>query len=112
MSPTARGDEPARRPALDYRPPDLVLAILGHVYEAHDPVEWLELIATYSTDRHPWRTVENVVYDLIAYGALHRVGKAGNSRTPDTRAVKPTALGRAWLQQEVHPLPRIRTEEQ
>lgn len=99
------------RHPLDYRPAELVTAILGHVYENTEPTPWLDLVAAYSSPRWPWRTVENVVYDLIAYGALHRVGQPGNSRRPDGRALKPTPLGRAWLQQELLELPHDRNTE-
>lgn len=92
-----------RRP-LAYRPPELVAALLGHVYEADDPVPWIDLVSRYSGDRWPWKTVENTLYDLIAFGALHRIGRPGAGRTPDTRALRPTPLGRAWLEQRLLPL--------
>lgn len=87
------------------RAPELVLAVLGHVYEAEEPVPWLDLVGEYSSDRWPWKTVENTLYDLVAFGALHRVGKPGHTRLPDTRALRPTGLGRAWLERELLPLP-------
>lgn len=88
------------------RNPDLIHHLLGYVYEADEPVPWLDIVDHYSNDRHPWKTVENTIYDLVAFGALHRIGKPGAGRTPDTRALKPTALGRAWLDQDLIPLPR------
>lgn len=93
------------RSPLYRRSPELVSALLGHVYETEDPVPWLDLVGQYSSDRWPWKTVENTLYDLVAFGAFHRVGKPGHARTPDTRAVKPTPLGRAWLDQHTLPLP-------
>lgn len=91
--------DPIRR-----RPARLVLDLLGHVYDADEPIPWLELIDTFA-DGHPWKTVENVVHELVAYGALHRIGRPGDRRRPDTRALKPTALGQAWLDGEVLPRP-------
>lgn len=90
---------------ISHRTPELVLALLGHVYEADNPVPWIDLVGQYSSDRWPWKTVENYLYDLVAFGALHRVGKPGHTRTPDTRALRPTPLGRAWLDQHTLPLP-------
>ena len=54
---------------------------------------------------YPMKTVENVLYELVGLGALHRVGKPGHTRVPDTRALKTTALGRAWLARDLLPLP-------
>lgn len=97
---------------LRHRSPELIIALLGHVYEADGPVPWLVLVDAYSSDRWPWKTVENTIYDLVAFGALHKVGKAGAGRTPDTRALRPTALGRGWLDQELVELPRLTGETQ
>lgn len=85
------------RHPLDRRSPELIAAILGLVYEADDPIPWLELLGQLSTTATPWKTVENTIYDLVAFGALHKIGRPGHTRTPDTRALKPTPLGRAWL---------------
>jgi len=90
-----------RRSPLFRRSPELVSALLGHVYESEEAVPWLDLVGEFSSDRWPWKTVENTLYDLVAFGALHRVGKPGHARLPDTRALKPTALGRAWLEREL-----------
>ena len=100
------------RSPLYRRSPELVSALLGHVYETEDPVPWLDLVGQYSSDRWPWKTVENTLYDLVAFGALHRVGKPGHARTPDTRALKPTALGRAWLERDLLPLPGAHNPEE
>lgn len=97
---------------LRFRSPDRVVAILGHVYDAGEPVTWLDLLDRFSTSEAEWKTVEGTVYDLVTFGALHRIGKPGAGRAPDTRALKPTPLGRAWLAQELYPLPHDRTEDQ
>lgn len=91
-----------------YRDPQLVATILGHVYDSDRPVPWNELL---ELDLGPWRTVEATVHDLIAYGALHRVGKAGDRKRPDTRALKPTPLGRAWLNRAAAPWPWALNDE-
>jgi len=98
------------RPALRFRSPELCASVLGIVYEDEDPVPWSTLVELLSSDRHPWKTVENTLYDLVALGALHRIGQAGTKRRADTRALKPTPLGRAWLDRELLPLPGQRDE--
>lgn len=95
---------------LRFRNSTLVVAVLGYVYDADEPIPWEELIATYTSSAHTWKTVENVIYDLVAFGALHRIGKPPvrnryGSTTDDTRALRPTPLGRAWLGQELLELP-------
>jgi hypothetical protein len=97
--------DPAPLGPISRRAPELVLAVLGHVYEAEEPVPWLEVVGQFSSDRWPWKTVENTLYDLVAFGALHRIGKPGHTRQPDTRALRPTFLGRAWLDQDLPGLP-------
>jgi len=87
------------------RDPLLLVTILGHVYESPDPVPWAELVETYTDDQHPWKTTENLLYDLVSYGALHRIGKPSGKGRRDTRALKATDLGRAWLARELLPLP-------
>lgn len=88
---------------LTYRRPELVSAILGYVYE-NNGARWPELVDVFSTVAPP-RTVEAVVYDLVAIGALHRVGRPGDRTRPDSRALRPTLLGAAWLEQRLQPLP-------
>lgn len=100
-------NEPNPLGPLARRSPELILAVLGHVYEADDPVPWLDLVGQFSSDRWPWKTVENTLYDLVAFGALHRIGKPGHTRQPDTRALRPTRLGRAWLERELLDLPQL-----
>lgn len=91
------------RNPLRYRSPVLVAAILDHVQELGS-VRWAELVETHSND-HPWRTVEATLYDLVTFGAVHRVGKPGTSTRPDTRELRLTILGAAWLAQTLEPLP-------
>lgn len=99
------------RQPLDHRSSELIAAILGIVYDTPNPVPWLELVGQLSTTATPWKTVENTVYDLIAFGALHRIGRPGHTRTPDTRALRPTPLGRAWLERQLLDLPTTSTTE-
>ena len=95
----------ARRPALYARSADLILAILAAVYDDPEPIPWTDLVHAYTTADVPRKTIENTLYDLVAFGALHKVGKAGTRRTADTRAVRQTELGRAWLAGELPPIP-------
>lgn len=98
------------RHPLDYRDPELVAQILGHIYETDNGrINWLELIDQHTTGRHPWRTVEATIYDLLAFGALHKVGKATRGQ-PDTRQLRATPLGRAWLDRQLLPLPNERNQ--
>lgn len=94
---------------LTYRRPELVSALLGYVYE-HDGARWPELVDVFSGSA-PARTIEAVIYDLVAIGALHRVGKPGDRHRPDSRALRPTLLGAAWLEQRLHPLPGAPDEQ-
>ena len=94
----------ADRNPLRYRKPETVAGILGHIYDADHPVRWLEVLDMFADTEKEWKTVENTLYDLVAFGALHRIGKPAAGKTPDSRALKPTALGRAWLERELLPL--------
>lgn len=85
------------------RHPTLVAAILDHVTEADTPVPWLELVDRHTDNRHAWKTIENVLYELISFGALHKLGDSRRGR-PDNRALRTTPLGRAWADQELLPL--------
>jgi hypothetical protein len=99
--------DPAK--ALRFRSPTLVLELLGYVYDADEPIPWNELLGVFGLEQdRPVKTVENALYDLVAFGALHRVGKV--SRREDTRALKPTPLGRAWLDRELLPQPGERDD--
>lgn len=88
---------------LRFRSPALVAAVLGLVYDSDEPVPWNEAVEKLTADGRPWKTVENTIYELVAFGAIHRIGKA--DRRGDTRALKPTPLGRAWLEREILPIP-------
>lgn len=107
-------DEPGARVTdpLAYRSTALVLGLLDYVYAAESPVPWDELVEVYASGGIPYRTVEATIYDLVAYGALHRVGQPRAGRRPDTRALKATPLGRAWLDRDLLPLPGARDVEE
>lgn len=94
--------DPAK--ALRFRDRTLVLSILDYVYEADEPIPWNELLEVFGLEQdRPVKTVEGTLYELVAFGAMHRVGKV--TRAKDTRALKPTALGKAWIDRELLPLP-------
>lgn len=95
--------------ALRFRSPTLVLELLAYVYDADEPIPWNELASVFGLEQdRPTKTVEGALYELVAFGALHRVGKI--SRSGDTRALKPTPLGRAWLDRELLPQPGERDD--
>lgn len=85
------------RPRIYRREPELVLAVLEFLDQAIDAVPWTELVDRFSSPERPWKAVENVLYDLAHFGAVHRVGKAAYGRRKDERAVRLTELGSAWL---------------
>lgn len=99
------------RDPIRYRDPDLVHAILDAVYTGNDPDDkpeptpWTDLVDAFTSATHEWKTVDNTLRDLVAIGAIHRIGKPSTRGRPDTRALLPTILGRAWLAGELHPLP-------
>lgn len=90
---------------MKWRNVGLTNALIGYVFDAEEPVPWNELLETFTTEERSWKTVENRIYDLVAFGAFHRIGKPAERRRPDTRALKATVLGRAWLERELVPLP-------
>lgn len=83
------------------RSPQLVAAILGYLADTDTATPWNETLDTFTGADHPWKTIENILYELIAFGAVHRVGRAGRQ---DTRALKLTPLGQAWLDRTILPL--------
>lgn len=94
---------------LAFRDRDLVLTIFDYVADVDDgpPVTWAELLTVFGTELdHRVKTVENAVYELVAFGALHRIGRpAGRKGGKDTRAVVATPLGKAWRDGRVPGLP-------
>lgn len=105
----ASGTNPPPDP-LRYRSPDLIRAILDAIYDPDDPtpIPWVDLVDAFTSDRHQPRTIEATIYDLIAFGALHRIGQTATRTRADTRALKGTTLGRAWwhdLDQPERPRP-------
>lgn len=96
-------DRPDRGAAVYYRNARLVAAVFDFL-EVDDPVAWrtaVECIAIHLPRIKP-KTVENVLYDMIAFGAVHRLGKYDQRRS-DTRTVHLTPLGQAWFDRELLP---------
>lgn len=91
-----------------FRDRTLVLSLFDYVAEVEEagPIPWLELLDTFTgTGRNP-KTVENALYELASFGALHRIGRPPAKRgARDQRAVKTTPLGRAWRAGHVPGLP-------
>lgn len=102
-----------KRDALRFRDRALVLSILDYIYEADEAIPWNEVLSVFSIEQDPPRpvkTVENALYELVQFGALHRVGRAGTKTKADTRALKPTPLGEAWRDRVLLPLPGERED--
>lgn len=90
------------RDPLSYRNAALVLAVTGHIADA-ERIGWHELVDTFHDSPYEPRTIEAVIWDLIAYGAVQRLGAPGDRRRPDTRMLRLTTLGRHWLEQLAPP---------
>lgn len=82
---------------LYFRNPRLCTYILGYLEAGDEPVRWDEIVEHFGAADFPWKTVESRLYDLIAFGAVHKIG---GTRPSQPRAVKITPLGRAWFEQE------------
>jgi len=104
---------------LRYRSAELVLTLLGLIYDDDDPDEdtgipWNDVLEPFAAAGQKWsrRTIEATIYDLQAFGALHRSGRPPTGKMTDTRALHPTPLGRAWLAGELLPPPRPKTSDE
>lgn len=96
--------EHADRPSsLRWRSPTLVLALLGTIADDDGPVPWDALIHHMTSGRYQAKTIENTLADLAKFGAIQRLGTYAPRR--DTRAVRMTPLGLAWLAGELLPVP-------
>lgn len=95
-------DPDTERHPLQFRSRELVFGLVAAVYnDERGQIRWLELIARFD-EAHAWKTVERVIYELLAAGIFHRVGAPPKHRAAaDTRALRPTPLGRAWMRREV-----------
>jgi hypothetical protein len=92
---------------LRFRSPALVLALLGLITDDDDPVPWNALIEHFSSgSKYTAKTIENTLGDLAKFGAIQRIGQYA-PRRGDTRAVRMTPLGLAWLAGELVPVPTI-----
>lgn len=81
---------------LSFRSAELIGAILDAIYDDPEPIPWTDLVHNLTAPELPARTIEATLYDLIAYGAIARIGKPATRRTDDTRALRQTRLGEAW----------------
>jgi hypothetical protein len=78
----------------------LVNELLELLDQAVAPIAWDELVDRFGQGRH-WKTVENVFYDLIAFGAVQKVGgRPGRHH----KALRITELGSSWLKGVSPPL--------
>lgn len=83
-----------------HRDPLLITSILSDLRDAEQPPRWATVVDEYTTTDTAWKTVEGTLYDLISFGAIHRIGKpAASRRRLDTRALKLTPLGALWLRE-------------
>lgn len=88
----------------------LTIGIVAYLTDQADPTPWDHLVDLFATEALSWKTVENTIRDLENFGALHRLGKSTRGGT-DSRALIATELGRAWLLQELPPLPGHPTDD-
>lgn len=95
-----------------YRSTTFVLDVIHYIAERSDDhkVLWTEVLDRFTTEKHAWRTVEKVLYELCAFGVIQRIGKPADRRRGDTRALTLTTLGRAWLDAELIPIPTTNEE--
>lgn len=94
--------ERPRRDPITYRHPTTVAAILGYITEANDEGRkptWDEMVDHVTTEVVAWRTAENILYDLAAFGAIvkHGAVRGRGVHRVDSRALSITTLGRHWL---------------
>lgn len=88
---------------LGYRSQRLVGLLFSEIADAESPVLWSE-VGVSVAGIAPRKTVENVLYEMISFGLVYRMGKPADGRRADTRALKATALGRAWFDDEGWPV--------
>jgi hypothetical protein len=89
-----------KRP-IDFRPPDLVTAILGLVFDDDDPAHTIpeaELLELLDTGAWKTDTIRRTIRELVDFGALRRVAPTVGDKTTRFRV---STLGRAWINQEV-----------
>lgn len=91
-----------------HRSNDLVIDIIEHIVSECDTngkALWPDVVDRFTTDRHAWKTIENVLYDLCTFGVCQRIGKHAERGRTDTRALVITVLGHAWLEGDIVPTP-------
>lgn len=88
------------RPPIYRREAGLVMEVLEFLDAAEVPIDWLELLDRFGGDRN-YKTVENVFYDLIAFGAVQKLGGHGHRHR---KALRITELGSCWLKGVSPPL--------
>lgn len=89
---------------LRFRSAALVLALLGMITDDDEPTPWNALIDHMTSgSKYSAKTIENTLADLAQFGAVQRIGTYQPRR--DTRSVRMTPLGLAWLAGELLPIP-------
>lgn len=91
-----------KRP-IDYRDPKLLVALLGALYEADDPIPEADLLDAYSRGRWSTNTIRRALRELADFGALRRTGGRAVAGPPTPVAYRMTALGRAWADRRLEP---------
>lgn len=99
-----------RPSSLRWRSPALVLALCGMIADDDGPVPWNALVDNMSAGRYAAKTIENTLADLAQFGAIQRIGTY--KPRDDTRAVRMTPLGLAWLAGELLPTPTTEQDPQ
>lgn len=97
-----------KRP-IDYRPPDLVTAILNLTLDDEDPKHSIpepELLELLDTGAWNLDTIRRTIRELVDFGAIVR---AIPLRQHEHR-IRLSTLGRAWLNRELEPYVRNVTD--
>lgn len=103
-------DERRRLGFLAYRSMVVCDEILGLVEDAGpEGLRWLDLLGSPGVVERPEATMDGTVRDLVKFGALRVTGSPRRPRSSgargDTRILRLTLLGEAWLEGELLPRP-------
>lgn len=95
---------------IDYRPPNLVTALLGLVLDDDDPgfsIPERELLELLSAGEWKPDTVKRTLRELVDFGALRRL-------TPlrEDPRIRLSTLGRAWVDRRLEPYVRGHDDDQ
>lgn len=94
-------DEHTRRDPITYRDQAAIRSLLEFLVECQDEdadkATFTEVLETLASEGHNPDTLENMVYELQAFGAIRRTGRYLPGKGKDSRRLSITTLGRHWL---------------